>query len=136
MAFEGPLEDRIAIRELVDSYGDAVFRKDPARWIATWCEEGEWSLPGFQVAGKAQIEAAWLQAMGAFSLAAFFANLGSIRVQGDRAEATVYTQEILVQADGAVRRIIGVYDDELLKRDGGWLFRRRAYRILHDQTQG
>ena len=136
MAFEGPMEDRIAIRDLIDSYGDAVFRNDPEHWIATWSEDGEWSLPGFQVSGKAQILAAWLQAMGAFSLAAFFATPGSIRVKGDRAEATVYTQEILIQADGAVRRIIGVYEDELLKQANAWLFRRRAYRILHDQTQG
>jgi len=32
MAFTGPMEDRLAIRELHDSYGDAVFRADGDEW--------------------------------------------------------------------------------------------------------
>lgn len=32
--FSGPMEDRMAIRELHDSYCDAVLRKDPEDWGA------------------------------------------------------------------------------------------------------
>jgi len=136
MSFEGAIEDRLAIRERIDSYSDAVFRKDAEAWTANWCEDSVWSLPGIAVSGRAQIRAAWMQAMDAFALAAFFATPGSIFVEGEVASATVYTQEILVDAKGVVRRIVGAYDDELVRQAGIWLFRRRSYRILHDQTQG
>lgn len=136
MSFAGSVEDRLAIRERIDAYSAAVFQKDAEAWIANWCEDGVWSLPGISVSGKAQIKAAWAQAMEAFALAAFFATPGAIVVHGATANATVYTQEILVDAAGVVRRIIGAYDDELVKEAGVWLFRRRAYRILHDQIEG
>lgn len=129
--FSGPLEDRIAIRERIDAYGDAVFRHDAEAWIACWAENGVWRLPGIDVAGKTAIGAAWRQAMEAFTLAAFFAQPGSIRIDGASAGARVYTREILLGRDGTLRRIIGAYHDALVKIDGAWLFARREYSILH-----
>jgi uncharacterized protein (TIGR02246 family) len=134
MSFEGPIEDRLSIRERIEAYADAVFRRDADSWIANWAEDATWSLPGLDVTGRDNIKAAWLQAMSAFPLAAFFATPGSIRVGGQRAQVRVYTQEILTLAEGGLRRIVGAYDDELIKADGVWLFSRRAYRILHDET--
>ena len=46
MAYEGPIEDRLAIRERIEAYSDAVFRHDADAWIANWCEDAVWSLPG------------------------------------------------------------------------------------------
>lgn len=134
MPFEGPIEDRLAIRERIEAYADAVFRRDADSWIANWAEDAVWSLPGFEVSGRDNIRAAWLQAMSAFPLAAFFASPGAIRVEGRTAQARVYTQEVLTLADGGLRRIVGAYEDDLVKVDGAWLFSRRDYRILHDQT--
>lgn len=134
MLFKGPIEDRLAIRERIEAYADAVFRRDAESWISNWTEDAVWALPGMEVAGRETIKGAWLHAMSAFPLAAFFASPGSIQVEGARATARVYTQEILTLAEGGVRRIIGVYDDELIKADGAWLFSRRTYNILHDET--
>ena len=128
--FDGPLEDRLAIRERIDAYGDAVFRRDADAWIANWAEDASWSLPGLTVTGKDGIRALWVQAMAGFSLAAFFAAPGYIRIDGDRAIARVYTHEILVDRDGKVRKIIGAYDDILTRQAGAWLFTSRAYDIL------
>jgi uncharacterized protein (TIGR02246 family) len=132
-AFEGPVEDRLAIRERIEAYSDAVFRHDAESWIACWAEDGVWKLPGIDVAGRANIKAAWIGAMGAFEMAGFFAVPGSIRVSGDRAKVRVYTQEILVLKAGGMRRIVGAYDDDLVKQDGVWRFASRAYKVLHDQ---
>ena len=132
-AYEGPTEDRLAVRERIEAYSDAVFRHDAEAWIANWAEDGVWRLPGMEVSGKDKIKAAWIGAMGGFSLAAFFATPGSIRVDGDRAEARVYTQEVLALKAGGVRRIVGAYDDRLEKRDGAWLFASRTYSILRDE---
>ena len=135
MAFEGAIEDRLAVRERIDAYCDAVFRRDPEAWIANWTEDATWSLPGLKVTGKDEIKALWIQAMEGFSLAAFFAAPGHIRIEGGRAEARVYIQEILVGRDGKVRRVVGTYDDALVKQAGTWLFASRAYTILHQEPQ-
>ena len=59
MPFTGPFEDRLAIHELVASYGDAVTRRDADAWIANWSEDCVWKLPAIpgmeRVEGKAAI---------------------------------------------------------------------------------
>lgn len=132
MPFEGSLEDRIAIRELIESYGDAVFRRDEAAWAANWAEESVWTLAGVGVKGKANIVAMWKGAMAGFSTVTFFANPGAIRVNGDSAEVRVYTLEFLVETGGKSRRVVGQYDDRLVKENGAWLFQSRSYRILNE----
>ncbi len=39
MAFTGPLEDRILIRELLDTYAHGVMTRDAEVWAATWAED-------------------------------------------------------------------------------------------------
>lgn len=134
--YKGAAEDRLAIRERIESYSDAVFRHDADAWIANWAEDGVWHLPalGLDLTGRPAIRAAWEQAMSAFAMAGFFAVPGAIEINGDMATARSYTQEILVAKDGGgVRKIVGAYDDTLVKRDGQWLFTRRAYNVLHDE---
>ena len=134
MAFTGPAEDRLAIRERLDAYCDAVFRHNAEDWIANWAEDGVWKLPTIDVSGKAAIKAAWIQAMSGFSLAGFFCAPGHIEITADQAVARSYTQEILVTKDGGVIRIIGAYADTLAKRDGVWLFTSRTYTVLRQET--
>jgi uncharacterized protein (TIGR02246 family) len=133
--FNGPVEDRLAIRERIETYSHAVFLHDADLWISNWAEDGVWHLPsiGIDIGGRAKIRAAWEQAMSAYSMAGFFAVPGAIEVNGDTATARSYTQEILVTTDGALRKIVGAYDDILVKRDGSWLFSRRSYNVLHDE---
>ena len=134
--YKGAVDDRLAIRERMESYGDAVFRRDADAWIANWAEDGVWHLPslGIDLTGRPAIRAAWEQAMSAFAMAGFFAVPGAIEINDDMASARSYTQEILVAKDGGgVRKIVGAYDDTLVKRDGQWLFARRAYNVLHDE---
>lgn len=134
MAFEGSVEDRLSIRELIEAYSDAVFRRDEAALAATWTDDGVWNLVGTEVVGKANIVAAWRQAMKEYTFTAFFSVPGDIRVvTRDCGTARVYASEYLVQADGRIRHVIGQYHDVLLKTRGRWLFRRRTYRILRDE---
>ena len=59
---------------------------------------------------------------------------GAIEIEGNRAKTVAYTIEIYDDPDTGKRtRTTGRYDDELEKRDGQWLFTRRAYRsVLND----
>ena len=53
--FLDQLEDRLAIRELHDTYCDAVLRNDPDDWGALWTEDAVWSLMGTEVVGRENI---------------------------------------------------------------------------------
>jgi hypothetical protein len=69
--FTGPLEHRIAIRELHETYGAGVLAKDPVLWGSVWAEDARWSLLGHEVAGRAAIVAFWSAAMDACDAVSF-----------------------------------------------------------------
>lgn len=147
MAFTGPFEDRVLIRELMETYAHAVMTRDAEAWAATWADEGAyWALPEFPdlggFDGKAAIVAGWVESMKAYGLPGpagekaarpmiYVAHPGEIRVNGDRANAISYTSEIFEDpASGKTLRLRGRYVDELAKRDGRWLFTRREYTTM------
>lgn len=134
--YKGAIDDRLAIRERIESFGDAVFRRDTDAWISNWAEDGNWQVPplGIDLSGRPAIRAAWEQAMSAFAMVCFFAFPAAIEIDDDMATARSYVQEILVAKDGGgVRKVVGTYNDTLVKRDGQWLFSRRVYSVLHDE---
>ena len=132
MISSGPVEDRLAIRELVDSYNDAVMRFDRDAWASNWTDDATWSLPGMgEVTGKDTFVPLWQQMMAGFSFVGFFASAGPIVVTGNTAHAIWYQQEFLHQKDGARRRITGRYEDDYVKRGGRWFFQKRVYSVLN-----
>lgn len=136
MPFTGPAEDRLAIRELIEAYADAVVRRDADAWGATWAEDAEWSLPDYPeigtTYGRPAIVAMWTEAMKAYPGILFQAWPGSIEVDGDTATVRSYTSEVYDQ-DGTTMRDRGKYDDVCVKRGGQWLFKSRSFRNVHRQ---
>jgi ketosteroid isomerase-like protein len=136
MSFIGPVEDRLAIRELLDAYSDAVCQFDAEAWGALWAEDSVWSMPDYpeygDTKGKAAIVAMWVAAMKAYPGVIFISTPGSIVVTGDRAEVRTYTSEVYDQ-DGVTKRDRGFYDDICVKVKGRWLFESRVFRNIHRQ---
>lgn len=134
MPFTGPAEDRLAIRDLLDAYADAVTQRDAAAWAATWAGDSEWTLLDFPeigtIKGRDAIVAMWTEAMKGFPGLVFQAWPGSIEVEGERATVRSYTSEVYDHA-GVTKRDRGFYDDACVRVDGRWLFERRAFRYLH-----
>lgn len=125
--FIGPEADRLAIRELIDRYSDAVMRRDADAYIATWATDGRWCFRGGEMVGHDQILPFWRKAMDGFAEVMFMANPGSIRIDGDRAEVVTYTFEHLEMRDGARRFQAGRYDDVIVRGDAGWQFQQRTF---------
>jgi uncharacterized protein (TIGR02246 family) len=134
MPFTGPAEDRLAIRELIEAYADAVCRADAQDWGALWAEDAVWHLPEYpdigEVRGRDAIVAMWVEAMKHYPGIIFIATPGAIDVLGDHATARSYTSEVYDQG-GVTRRDRGRYDDELVRTPEGWRFARRTFRKLH-----
>jgi uncharacterized protein (TIGR02246 family) len=95
MPFTGAFEDRLAIRELIEAYADAVNQADAAAWQALWSPDASWSMPGQpRLVGREVIVSTWLEAMRIYKGVVFVAAPGSIVVDGARATARSYTSEV------------------------------------------
>ena len=135
MGFQGPTDDRLAIHELVMSYGDAVTRKDAEDWGMTWAEEATWRVPAFpgleRTEGREAIVRNWCAAMEGFKQIVFTATLGALTVDGDRASGRTFTLELGTDLQDNQSLTAGRYDDEFVKQDGRWYFLSRTFTNLH-----
>ncbi len=128
--FTGPMEDRLAIRELHETYGDGVVRFDKDTWGSVWAEDADWDFMGMELKGRDAIVEVWLGAMANFDAVSFQCVPASIEVEGDKATSRCQTQEVLKGKDGSTRMLGGLYTDELEKRDGQWVYTKRAFKIV------
>ena len=134
--FTGPLEDRMAIREVLETYADAVNQYDEETWASLWVEDSQWDLPDYPdlgtVTGKEAIVDMWRGAMPHYPNLSFSVSIGMIRVDGDTATARAYISEVYDDPEtGKDKRARGEYNDKLVKRDGSWLLKQRTFRVRH-----
>jgi len=128
--FTGPIEDRLEIRELHETYGDGVVRFDKDTWGSVWAKDADWDFMGMELKGREAIVEMWLAAMSNFDAVSFQCVPASIEVDGEKATSRCQTQEVLKGKDGSTRMIGGLYTDELEKREGRWVYTRRAFQII------
>jgi len=137
MTMPGTVEDRLAIRELLDRYADGVNQRDGEIWGSTWHEDAEWNLPvvpGYEsVKGRAAIVEAWTNSMKLFPFVHMMCSVGQMRFDGDTCTMRSYTSEVAEMQDGTVIRPRGQYDDVVVKQDGQWRFAKRAFQVLHGE---
>lgn len=134
MAFTGLTDDRLAIHELVMSYGSAVTRADAEAWGDTWTENATWQIPHFPglelTQGREKIVTNWLAAMQGFEQIVFFATLGSLTVDGETGQGITYTQEYCTDNNGVKSIAVGRYEDQFVKQNGRWYFQNRTFSQL------
>lgn len=135
MAFTGPLEDRLAIRELYDAYADGANRMDRAAWLGTWAPDAVWKTHYFEREGLDAIAAQYDEIMAPVTTASFFNQICAIEVAGDTAQARCISQERLAMPGGSFR-LTGRYEDRLQRRDGAWRFVHRAYHVMYEEAPG
>lgn len=129
--FTGELADRLAIRERIEAYNDAVFRRDAEDWAACWAEDAVWEVAGQRAEGRAAIKALWLKLMAGFEAVGMYVNHGAVAVEGDAATSRSYMLEVMKEVGGTERLVVGRYDDHLRRDpDGAWRFTSRAYSVL------
>lgn len=134
MAFTGPIEDRLALHELVASYADAVSRRDAKDWGDLWATDGLWCVPSYpsleRVEGRETIRSAWQSAMDNFKLNIMVQTLGAVEVSGDTATGRAYHNELVTDLEDNTRTAMGLYEDEYVKIGGAWFFAKRTFTSL------
>lgn len=134
--FTGSLEDRMAIREVLETYADAVNRVDEELWASLWVEDSHWDLSHYPelgiVEGKEAVVKLWRDAMPHYPKLSFLIGIGMIHVNGDTADARAYISEIY-EEPGTLKdkRARACYNDRLVKRDGKWFLQSRSFTIIH-----
>jgi SnoaL-like domain len=129
MNFTGPLEDRIAIRELCEQYCDGVMSRDMAMWGVTWAEDAEWTTRGNTIKSRASIVAEAARIIDSASAGFFFCNLGRTHIDGNRGTGRCYHVEIFWFADGPAW-FLTYYDDHYVKIGGRWYFQKRSLTLM------
>jgi hypothetical protein len=81
-----------------------------------WRSSVLWTTGG-ECRGKPALREHWQGIFRVLERMTFFTQIAAIEVTGDRATMRSYCREILPFKGGAIRKLIGVYDDELV-RDG------------------
>lgn len=132
MATPDVTADELAIRNLVAAFSDAVNRRDSAALRALFVPDGGWTVPGMGTAeGREAIAARLDGLLGGFPFLVQFAHQGEVRVDGDRAAARWYIEELARAADGSGSHFIGTYHDTLSRTDEGWRFVVRRFDFLY-----
>ena len=136
MAMNGTVEDRLAIRDLIDLYADAVSRRNADDWGKTWAKDSLWQVPEFpgleRVEGRTAIVAAWSQAMTNFTLNYMTQTLGAVDLKGDTGTGRVHNFEVGIDLDGSTNQHVGCYEDTYVKEGGLGLFASRIHTPRHN----
>jgi ketosteroid isomerase-like protein len=135
MPFIGPVADRLAIRERYGSYADASTARDEDAYLACFHADAVRIGQGAEVRGIEAIRASWRAVWDILDRMAFFSEVGSTVVEGDRAVAHVNCREIIVLKGGELWKVVGRYDDELVREGDGWVFARREYTMLINEKE-
>ena len=113
--------DELAIRALVARYADAVCRRDPDAWAATWAEDCRWDLGGGRVtSGRAETLDLWRTAIAKYNWVGQVVTSGLVDVEGDQARGWWYLIEFNRRAQGDGTMHLGHYDDDYVRTPDGW----------------
>jgi ketosteroid isomerase-like protein len=127
-----PIEDELALKNLMSRYADAVNRVDAETWISTWAEDAIWNLLGNPVSGKDNILALWKQMMSSFEFALMLPSSCLFEVSDDTASGHWYLHEYTRDPEGNASTVLSRYLDTYVKQDGQWLYKSRDYGFIYN----
>ena len=128
--------DRLAIRELVESYAHCADRRDAKGQMALFTEDTHFvvymnakdSKPSQVLHSRAALAAVFDDLNKYAATQHFVGQSTIITLTADRATGEAYTMAHHLTVDGEKRRLMIAalrYDDTFVKKDGAWLFAER-----------
>ena len=104
----------------------------PAReleaWASLWAEDAVWEHPRFGISnGRDAIRKVCANAFEALPMIHFVGTLGGVTVDGDAAHGRVWISEATTSTRVGPNVVMGLYEDDYVRRGGRWFFRKRVY---------
>jgi uncharacterized protein (TIGR02246 family) len=120
-------EDKAAIEAVLLDYGRYLDSRDFAGYASLFARDGQW-IGGFGTVPAAEIKAFMEKAMGTQNTAKNYHLLSNfvITVNGDTATAWSRWAFVVPGQQGATIAQVGRYDDELVRENGRWKFKKRV----------
>ncbi len=132
------IKDELEIRALADKFCDAANAANSELFQSLWAEEGTWTIgPPINVEfkGKANMGSSVVQMLARWDFFVQLTGPGVIQVNGDKATARFYVNEIARKADDKTGNYnLSVYEDELIKENGMWVFLKRSYHTIYQEA--
>ncbi|MCW3843349.1 nuclear transport factor 2 family protein [Micromonospora yasonensis] len=134
------LEDRLALLQILATYGPAVDSGSPAPAARLWTDDGVYDTDPTVLHGRAAITdmvTGELHQQLIHSGAAHLQGLPHLEVAGDRAVATAYSQLVLRDEASDSYRIwrTGVNRWEFIRTENGWQVTHRVNRQLDGSAE-
>ena len=131
------LEDRAALKTLVDSFSILADRKDVRSQTLLFTEDAtveshSEGRPASSLRGRRQIGDAFGAYLANFETVYHLNGQQTIELRGDRATGTSYCFVVLIGTENGrkIRNTAGViYSDEYIRRGDAWLFAKRVSRF-------
>jgi uncharacterized protein (TIGR02246 family) len=120
-------EDKAEIEALLLDYGRYLDSRDFTGYASLFAKDGQW-IGGFGTVPAAEIKAFMEKAMGTQNTAKNYHLLSNfvITVKGDTATAWSRWAFVVPGQQGAAIAQAGRYDDELVRENGRWKFKKRV----------
>ncbi len=129
------LADEAGIRRLAAQFCDACIRYDRTLFRSLWAAEGIWKITEpfpAEAGGVEEIVALLDVLLGMYEFFVQMQHSGVITVTGDTATARWVMQEVGRGKNGTLfYNNYGLYDDEMVRRDGAWRFVKRTYQYVY-----
>jgi len=128
----GSIEDRLAIRELIESFSGTLACLDTDAWIQNWAEDGAWKLRSLpeDVVGRDAILATFVDKMSPVKAISMISYPNNLSIDGDTATGIAYCREIIELKTGDRKELLARFHDNYVRVDGEWKFARREYEVF------
>jgi len=137
------IEDRIAIKAVVDEFSNLADTKDLDKQVMLFKEDGivetiSKGQPPIVLKGREQMKQAFSGFLSNFHTVYHQNGQQTIQLDGEKAETISYCRVILIgkQAEKETKTTLYViYKDSFVKIDGKWLIKHRISNFIHRETE-
>jgi SnoaL-like domain len=132
------VKDEMEIRALADKFSDAANRKDGAQFQSLWAKDATWKIGppiNMEFKGREKMGSSVTHMLGLWDFFVQLSGPGVVTVNGDKATARFYVNEIARKADDKSGNYnLSMYNDELIKENGQWVFLKRTYHTIYQEA--
>jgi ketosteroid isomerase-like protein len=132
------VKDELEIRALTEKFSDAANRKDGEQFQSLWAKDAVWKIGApinMEFKGKENMGSSVTHMLGLWDFFVQLSGPGVVNINGDKATARFYVNEIARKADDKTGNYnLSMYEDELIKENGKWVFQKRTYNTIYQEA--